>query len=175
VRGGDGFYVSVNFSGRQLAQADVLVSVADALERSGLPPEALGVEVTETVLMTDSDVGVATVAGLKELGVRVAIDDFGTGYSALGYLRRFPIDDVKIDRGFIEKLGAHPGDSAIVAAIIDLGHALGVTVTAEGVETPAQLEELKSLGVDAAQGYLFAPPQPADDLTGRLARSQRWL
>ena len=175
LRDANGFFLSVNFSGRQLAQADVVDVVSDVLERCGLPPQALGVEVTETVLMRDSDVGVSTVAGLKELGVRVAIDDFGTGYSALGYLRRFPIDDVKIDRAFVEKLGGHPGDSAIVAAVVSLGHALGVTVTAEGVESTAQLEELKTLGIDSAQGYLFAPPQPAADLTGRLARSRRWI
>jgi len=170
-----GFYLSVNLSARQLAQADVLEMVSDVLDRCGLPPHALGIEVTETILMKDSDAGVATVTGLKELGVRVAIDDFGTGYSGLGYLRRFPIDDVKIDRAFVEKLGKDPGDAAIVAAVTNLGHALGVTVTAEGVESPVQLEELKSLGVDAAQGYLFAPPQPAHDLTGRLLRSKRWL
>jgi diguanylate cyclase (GGDEF)-like protein/PAS domain S-box-containing protein len=171
----NGFYLSVNFSGRQLAQADVVDVVSEVLEQSGLPPHALGIEVTETVLMKDSDAGVATVTGLKDLGVRVAIDDFGTGYSALGYLRRFPIDDVKIDRAFVEKLGANPSDAAIVAAIVNLGHALGVTVTAEGVESRTQLEELKALGVDAAQGYLFAPPQPAGDLTARLTRSRRWF
>lgn len=175
LREGNGFFLSVNFSGRQLQQPDLIDSVSDVLERCGLPPQALGIEVTETMLMKDRDAGVATVTGLKELGVRVAIDDFGTGYSALGYLRRFPIDDVKLDRAFVERLGADAGDSAVVAAVVSLGQALGVTVTAEGVESVAQLEELKSLGVDSAQGYLFAPPQPPADLTGQLARSRRWI
>jgi EAL domain-containing protein (putative c-di-GMP-specific phosphodiesterase class I) len=105
----------------------------------------------------------------------VSIDDFGTGYSALGYLRRFPVDEVKIDRTFVERLGSDSEDAAIVSAVVSLGHALGVTVTGEGVETAAQLDTLRALGVDAAQGFLFAPPQPAADLTPRLVRPHRWI
>src|SRR5262249_2538878 len=169
------FRLSVNLSGRQLVHADLADLVAEVLSSSGLDPEALCVEITETVLMDDIDAGVAAVKALKALGVRVSIDDFGPGYSALGYLRQFPVDDVKIDRTFVERLGTEPEDAAIVAAVVSLGHALGVTVTGEGVETSSQLDVLRKLGVDAAQGYLFAPPQPADDLTPSLLRPHRWL
>ncbi len=168
------FRVSVNLSARQLVHHDVGPTVVAALERTGLEPGALCVEITETILMEDVDAGVKAVKGLKALGVRTAIDDFGTGYSALGYLRKFPIDEVKIDRSFVERLGTDPDDSAIVAAVVSLGHALGVTVTGEGVETRSQLEELRALGVDAAQGFLLAPPQPPRDITPWLARSHIW-
>jgi diguanylate cyclase (GGDEF)-like protein/PAS domain S-box-containing protein len=169
------FRLSVNLSGRQLVHADLADLVAGILDRTGLGAEALCIEITETVLMEDVDAGIGAVKALKALGVRVSIDDFGTGYSALGYLRQFPVDEVKIDRTFVERLGSDPEDAAIVSAVVSLGHALGVTVTGEGVETVAQLETLRSLGVDAAQGFLFAPPQPADDLTPRLVRPHRWV
>jgi diguanylate cyclase (GGDEF)-like protein/PAS domain S-box-containing protein len=171
----DQFRLSVNLSGRQLVHADLATLVADILERTGLGPRSLCIEITETVLMEDVDAGIAAVKALKALGVRVSIDDFGTGYSALGYLRQFPVDEVKIDRTFVERLGSDPEDAAIVSAVVSLGHALGVTVTGEGVETAAQLDTLRALGVDAAQGFLFAPPQPAEDLTPRLVRPHRWL
>ena len=167
------FRLSVNLSGRQLVHAELADLVAGVLARVGLRPDALCIEITETVLMEDIDAGVAAVKALKALGVRVSIDDFGTGYSALGYLRQFPVDDVKIDRTFVERLGTEPEDAAIVAAVVSLGHALGVTVTGEGVETEAQLAILRDLGVDAAQGYLFAPAQPGDDLTARLVTPHR--
>ena len=168
------FRLSVNLSGRQLVHAELADLVAGVLEQAGLRPDALCIEITETVLVEDIEAGVAAVKALKALGVRVSIDDFGTGYSALGYLRQFPVDDVKIDRTFVARLGTDPEDAAIVAAVVSLGHALGVTVTGEGVETPAQLQILRDLGVDAAQGYLFAPPQPPADLTPRLVRPHRW-
>ncbi len=171
----EAFRLSVNLSGRQLVHAELAGLVAGVLETTGLQPESLCVEITETVLMVDIEAGVAAVKALKALGVRVSIDDFGTGYSTLGYLRRFPVDDVKIDRTFVERLGTEPEDAAIVAAVVSLGHALGVTVTGEGVETEAQLAILRDLGVDAAEGYLFAPPQPPADLTPRLLRPHRWL
>jgi diguanylate cyclase (GGDEF)-like protein/PAS domain S-box-containing protein len=175
LRSSQPFRLSVNLSGRQLVHADLADLVAEILGTSGLDAEALCVEITETVLMDDIDAGVAAVKALKALGVRVSIDDFGTGYSALGYLRQFPVDEVKIDRTFVERLGTEPEDAAIVAAVVSLGHALGVTVTGEGVETSSQLDVLRKLGVDAAQGYLFAPPQPPDDLTPSLLRPHRWL
>ena len=168
------FRVSVNLSARQLAHHDVGTVVSTALERTGLDPDALCVEITETILMEDVDAGVSAVRALKALGVRPAIDDFGTGYSALGYLRKFPIDEVKIDRSFVERLGTDPDDAAIVAAVVSLGHALGVTVTGEGVETRSQLEELRALGVDAAQGFLLSPPQPPRDITPWLTRTRLW-
>jgi len=169
------FRLSVNLSGRQLVHADVPDLVAGILDRTGLVANALCIEITETVLMEDVDAGIRAVKALKALGVQASIDDFGTGYSALGYLRQFPVDEVKIDRSFVERLGSDPEDAAIISAVVSLGHALGVTVTGEGVETVAQLETLRSLGVDAAQGFLFAPPQPADDLTPHLVRPHRWV
>ena len=169
------FRVSVNLSSRQLLHVDLPDLVGDVLERTGLPPRALCIEITESVVLDDPEAGLLAVKALKALGVQVCIDDFGTGYSALGYLREFPIDEVKIDRSFVAKLGSEPEESAIVAAVVSLGHGLGVTVTGEGVETPDQVEMLRSLGVDAAQGFLFAPPQPADDLTARLMRPQPWV
>ncbi|MGH8986643.1 MAG: EAL domain-containing protein, partial [Acidimicrobiia bacterium] len=116
---------------------------------------------TESVVMDDAVTALRTLERLKELGVRLAIDDFGTGYSSLAYLGRFPIDVLKIDRGFIAGLGANRSDHAIVASMIDLAHTLGLTVVAEGVETADQLATLAALGCDAAQGFLFSRPQPA--------------
>jgi diguanylate cyclase (GGDEF)-like protein len=165
--------VSVNLSARQLLHAEVQDLVAGALARSELDPGRLCVEITETVLMEDADAGVGAAKSLKALGVRLGIDDFGTGYSSLGYLRRFPVDEVKLDQTFVTRLGASSEDSAIAAAIVNLGHALGLDVVAEGVETQSQLASLRALGVDAAQGYLFAPPQPPADLETRLRATFR--
>ena len=106
--------------------------------------------------------------------MRLSIDDFGTGYSSLGYLKRFPVDAVKIDRAFVDGLGRDAGDAAIVTAVIGLAHALGLQVVAEGVETEHQLTELLALGCDEAQGYYFAPPQPVDDLRMLIGRSRAW-
>ena len=171
----DVFRLSVNLSGRQLVHSDLADLVAGVIARTGMRPDALCVEITETVLMSDVDAGVAAVKALKALGVCVSIDDFGTGYSALGYLKKFPIDEVKIDRTFVERLGIDPEDSAIVQAVVSLGHSLGHMVTGEGVETESQLEELRRLKVDAAQGFLFAPAQPASDVTQYVLRPKRWL
>ena len=170
---GEPLRVSVNLSARQLLHADVQDLVAGALARTGLDPGRLCVEITEGVLMEDADAGVGAAKSLKALGVRLGIDDFGTGYSSLGYLRRFPVDEVKLDQTFVTRLGASAEDSAIVAAIVDLGHALGLDVVAEGVETQSQLAALRTVGADAAQGFLFAPPQPASDLAARLRRPPR--
>jgi diguanylate cyclase (GGDEF)-like protein/PAS domain S-box-containing protein len=168
------FRLSVNLSARQLQDPDLAATVGELLDAVGLNPQALCVEITESVLMEDADVGVGALKALKSIGVRVSVDDFGTGYSSLGSLRRFPVDEVKIDRSFVARLGTDPADAAIVAAVVSLGHALGVSVVGEGVETEAQLDELRELGADAAQGFLFAPPQPAADLTPRLLRGSGW-
>jgi diguanylate cyclase (GGDEF)-like protein len=169
-----GFVVSVNLSARQLVQPDLAERVADVIERTGVLPSNLCFEITESVLMDDADAAIAVIERIRALGVQFAIDDFGTGYSSLGYLKRFPVDIVKIDRAFIAGLGGDPGDSAIVSAVIGLGHALGLRVVAEGVETEQQLTELVALGCDEAQGYYFAPPQPVQDLTDLMARTRSW-
>jgi diguanylate cyclase (GGDEF)-like protein/PAS domain S-box-containing protein len=167
---GPSFVVSVNLSGRQLWNPELAQNVTAALDRTGSDPAGLCFEITESVLMDDVDTTIGAISALKGLGVTLSIDDFGTGYSSLGYLKRFPVDAVKVDRSFIDGLGADPEDSAIVAAVVSLGHALGLTVIAEGVETDRQLAELRALDCDAAQGYLFARPGPADDLATRFDR-----
>ncbi|MGQ0805208.1 MAG: sensor domain-containing protein [Actinomycetota bacterium] len=164
--GVDDFVISVNLSARQLSHADTPAYVAAALTASGIDPSKLSLEITESVLMDDAESTMGAITALRDLGVGFSIDDFGTGYSSLGYLKRFPVDSVKIDRSFVSGLGSNPEDSAIVAAVVSLGHALGLTVVAEGVETERQLEELVALGCDTAQGFYFAEPQAAADMNG---------
>ncbi|GIU86305.1 MAG: hypothetical protein KatS3mg009_0820 [Acidimicrobiia bacterium] len=168
------FAVSVNLSARQLTQPDLAATVAEVIGRTGVDPANLCLEITESVLMDDAQAVLHAIEEVRALGVRFAIDDFGTGYSSLGYLKRFPVDRVKIDRSFVAGLGTDPGDAAIVSAVVGLAHALDLQVVAEGVETEEQLAELVSLGCDEAQGFYFAPPQPIDDLRTLLGRSSRW-
>jgi EAL domain-containing protein (putative c-di-GMP-specific phosphodiesterase class I) len=124
--------------------------------------------------MDDAEAVMRVIEKVRALGVRFAIDDFGTGYSSLGYLKRFSVDTVKIDRAFVDGLGEDDGDRAIVSAVVGLAHALGLKVVAEGVEREAQLVELIELGCDEAQGYFFAPPQPAADLGPVVDRHRHW-
>ncbi|MGH8977747.1 MAG: putative bifunctional diguanylate cyclase/phosphodiesterase, partial [Acidimicrobiia bacterium] len=168
------FVVSVNLSARQLAQPGLAERLAEVLERSGLAPEDLCLEITESVMMEDADAVISVVERVRALGVRLSIDDFGTGYSSLGYLKRFPVDAVKIDRSFVAGLGTDPGDAAIVSAVVGLAHALGLQVVAEGVETEQQLVEVIALGCDEAQGYYFAPPQPVQDFRTLIGRARAW-
>jgi diguanylate cyclase (GGDEF)-like protein/PAS domain S-box-containing protein len=170
----DPFLVAVNLSARQLAQPDLVERVAAVIERTGASADNLCIEITESVLMDDAESTIATIARLRDIGVRMSIDDFGTGYSSLGYLKRFPVDIVKIDRSFVDGLGTDNGDTAIVRAVIELAHALDMRVVAEGVEREEQLVELVERGCDEAQGYYFAPPQPADDVRELLGPSRRW-
>jgi FOG: EAL domain len=142
--------------------------VAAALEGSGLDPGCLVLELTESVLMDDPDRAAATLNELKQLGVRLAIDDFGTGYSSLAYLQRFPIDILKIDRSFVARVLGGPEDAALAHAIIKLGQTLHLDVVAEGIETDGQLNELRKLGCEYGQGYLFARPLAPDGLTSLL-------
>jgi diguanylate cyclase (GGDEF)-like protein len=156
--------VTVNLSARQFADPDLIGAVAEALARAGLPPGALWLEITESVLMEEAEATAETLRALKRLGVHLAVDDFGTGYSSLGYLKRFPVDLLKIDRTFIDGLGTDPDDGAIVLAIVSLARALRLDVVAEGVESPGQLDALQRLGCDAVQGFLLGRPGPADGL-----------
>jgi EAL domain-containing protein (putative c-di-GMP-specific phosphodiesterase class I) len=152
--------VSVNLSERQLVDDELVPTVLAALERAGLDPSLLVLEITESTLMADRDRAVDVLRQLTDVGVRIGIDDFGTGQSSLGYLRSLPVHTLKIDQSFVEILGNDPEGGAIVSAVVQLGHALGLTVTAEGVETPGQLSLLRSLGCDLGQGFYFAHPQP---------------
>jgi diguanylate cyclase (GGDEF)-like protein len=155
--------LSVNLSAVQLHSADALASdVADALAESGLSPEALVLEITETALMRDVTETILSLRALKELGVLLAVDDFGTGYSSLDYLRRFPIDMLKIDKAFVDDLGA--GDATLAQAIIDLGESFDLQVVAEGVEHESQRQRLLELGCSYGQGYHFSPPMPAGEM-----------
>jgi diguanylate cyclase (GGDEF)-like protein/PAS domain S-box-containing protein len=161
--------VWVNLAGRQLAQPDFLEMVMRVLEETGTPPEALHLEVTESVLMDDADATVTALHKLKDVGVGVGVDDFGTGYSSLARLKQFPVDAVKIDRSFVDGLGRDPEDSATVTAVVSMAHALGLTAMAEGVETEDQLAELRGLGCELGQGFLFRRPVPAGELTDAIA------
>ena len=149
--------VSVNLSARQLAHPDLVDTVRRALATSGIAPSSLALEVTESMLMDDPELCSDVLHELRSLGVLLAIDDFGTGQSSLGYLKNLPVDCLKIDQTFVDGLGHDPDDSAIVDAVVRLGHALGLAVTAEGIETDEQLRELSALGCDHGQGFYFAP------------------
>jgi diguanylate cyclase (GGDEF)-like protein len=163
--------ISVNLSGRQIAQSDLITVVANVLADTGLPPGRLVLEITESALMADAEQAITVLRGLKNLGVRLSIDDFGTGYSSLSYLKKFPVDILKIDRSFVDGLGVEDDDSAIVQATINLAHSLGLTTVAEGTETPEQVRALIDLGCDKAQGYFFSRPLAAAALTDTLVQS----
>jgi diguanylate cyclase (GGDEF)-like protein/PAS domain S-box-containing protein len=160
--------VSVNLSARQFQHPGLIQDVTAALAESGLPAAALKLEVTETVAMEAGGLSIPTLQALRALGVRLAIDDFGTGYSSLAYLKRFPVDTLKVDRSFVNGIDRDEQDSAIVRSVVGLARSLGLTVTAEGIETQDQLEVLRTLACDEGQGYLFQRPQPAEVIGGLL-------
>ena len=152
--------ISVNLSAKQLQSESIVSDVSEALELSGLDPTTLVLEITETVMMTDSDTAIARLNELKELGVRIALDDFGTGYSSLSYLSRFPVDILKMDRSFL----SGDGEVTLAAAIIAIGDRLGLEVVAEGIEREEQTASLRQLGCELGQGFLFARPMTEDAL-----------
>ena len=156
--------VSVNVSGRQLAEPDFAKDVERVLKATGLPPSALTMEVTESVLVTDGSTAHAVMNDLQALGIRIAIDDFGIGYSSLSYLAKLPVHSLKVDRSFIAGLGSPGQDASIVTAMVELAHKLGLAVVAEGVETEAELAELRRAHCDEAQGFLLGRPAPFGNL-----------
>ena len=156
--------VTVNISIRQFQQAELVQMVSHSLSESGLPPNNLILEITESFMMQDTETTIAKLHELKKLGVRLAIDDFGTGYSSLSYLQRFPIDILKIDKSFIDKLGQGSEGSAVARAIIMMGDSLNLKTIAEGIEKPEQIDELQLLGCEAGQGYHFAKPLTVGDM-----------
>jgi diguanylate cyclase (GGDEF)-like protein/PAS domain S-box-containing protein len=166
--------LAVNLSVRQMLAPDIVGLIRDVLARTGVRPGSLCLELTESLFMGDVEYFGRTLAALKGLGVQLAMDDFGTGYSSLSYLKRFPFDSVKVDRSFVDGLGTDPHDSGLVAAIIAMADALGLDVTAEGVETQDQLAQLKDLNCRRAQGYYLARPMPAADLTELIDASHIW-
>ncbi|AZF32220.1 diguanylate cyclase/phosphodiesterase [Pseudomonas sp. R4-35-07] len=156
--------VSVNVSGHQLIEGDLIADIAHTLARTGVQAHYLEVELTESSLMENTQRTIASLQRLRAMGVKISIDDFGTGYSSLAYLRRFPIDTLKIDIAFIREVTSNPQDAAITRTIIELAHSLNLRVVAEGVETQDQLAFLKEAGCDQIQGYLFSRPLPASTL-----------
>jgi len=153
--------ISVNISAVQFRHRNLVQVVMSALAGAGMPPSRLELEITESVLMQESEASVSILHQLRALGVRIAMDDFGTGYSSLSYLRRFPFDKIKIDRSFVRDLTPDSESVAIVRAIVGLGRSLGIATTAEGVETAEQLAIIRSEGCTEMQGYLLSPPRPA--------------
>jgi diguanylate cyclase (GGDEF)-like protein len=162
------FSMAVNLSVRMLQDDNVTALVERTLRQSGLAPQRLELEITESMIIGNIEHSVALLHQLKALGVQLAIDDFGTGYSSLSYLQRFPMDTLKIDRAFVRSLDLQIKESPIAKLVTLLGHSLGLTVVAEGVETESQLEYLKAIGCDAYQGFLFARPMPAGEIERTL-------
>lgn len=156
--------VSVNLSPRQLVEPDLIDQVADIQRATGIDPAALRLEITEGALATDAESTLRVLHGLRALGLRLSIDDFGSGYASLGYLRSFPVEALKIDRSFVDGLGRGTTDATIVRSVVDLARSLGLICIAEGVERPEQLDELRALGCDFAQGFLLGVPLPAETL-----------
>jgi EAL domain-containing protein (putative c-di-GMP-specific phosphodiesterase class I) len=161
--------LNVNVSAVQFAQPTFVEVVRVILLETGFPADRLKLELTESVMMNDADDAMAKFAQLRALGVRIVMDDFGTGYSSLQYLRDLQLDGIKIDRSFVADLGPHSRNRPLVEAAVALGKALGLEVTAEGIETATQLAELRQIGCDLGQGFLFARPEPARAMRLRLA------
>jgi len=155
--------LSVNMSARQFRRKNLAENIATILEKTGLGPEFLNIEITESIIMQDVDATIDKLRQLNEMGVSLSIDDFGTGYSSLNYLKLFKIDNLKIDRSFVFNITSHSCDAAIANTIIQLAHSLNLKVVAEGVETEEQLEVLKQHGCDLVQGFLFSRPLAAED------------
>jgi EAL domain-containing protein (putative c-di-GMP-specific phosphodiesterase class I) len=164
----------VNASARELIEGAFVEGVEAVLAETGLPAASLALEITESMMLADETAAIASLRRLRELGVHIVVDDFGTGYSSLSYLKRLPVDGLKIDRSFVEGLGEEREKSAIVRATIALARALGLTVTAEGIETATQLRRLLALQCDLGQGYHFAPPLQPDAMTALLAERHQY-
>ena len=165
--------VGVNLSVRQLRESNIVGTVAAALKETKLPPEALDLELTESLLMELNGPGMAIPHELRAMGVGFSIDDFGTGYSSLNYLKRLPVNTLKIDQSFVRDLTTDANDAAIASAVIGLGHGLNLQIVAEGVETESQLETLRDMKCDRVQGFLFSEPVPAEEFGRMLAENKR--
>jgi diguanylate cyclase (GGDEF)-like protein len=165
--------IAVNLSARQFRKGDLPQLVEEFLRETGLNPSLLELELTESMVMDDPAGAERTMRTLKELGVRLSLDDFGTGYSSLNYLRRFPVDSLKIDRSFIRDVATDPSGASVVTSVIDIAHNLGLTAVAEGVETREQLVFLLGCGCDMLQGFLFSKPLPAEEFADLLREGRR--
>jgi EAL domain-containing protein (putative c-di-GMP-specific phosphodiesterase class I) len=163
--------IAVNVSGRDFMYPEALLRLGDTVTGAQLAPSLFELELTEGVLMRDAEAGRRSLLALKEFGFTLAIDDFGTGYCSLNYLKRFPLDTLKIDRSFVADISDDPDDAAIVRAIIALGHSLDLKIVAEGVETAAQLQFLQAESCDAIQGFLMSAAVPEHNFRELLQRS----
>ena len=168
--GHTGFNVAINISATEFSHPRLLGRAAMALREPGMVPDALEIEITESALVQDTTTTIATLQALRKMGVRIAIDDFGTGYSSLAYLKRFPVDILKIDRSFVKNIAVDRGDAAIAQTIIGLARNFDLLVHAEGIETQQQLDILTARGCDRAQGYFFSRPVPPEELIALVAR-----
>jgi EAL domain-containing protein (putative c-di-GMP-specific phosphodiesterase class I) len=155
--------LSVNLSARNLLEKRLPETLTGLLHATGLPPERLCLEITESVIMDDPRKALEVLTEIAGLGVEISVDDFGTGYSSLGYLKKLPATEIKIDKSFVLEMDHNPDDETIVRSTIDLAHNLGLRVVAEGVERPAVWDTLRELGCDCGQGYLFGYPMPPDE------------
>ena len=160
--------MSINLSRRQFLQADLVEQFSATLADLQLPGESIQLEITESMIMGDTEKAEDLMKRLKDLGLQLAIDDFGTGYSSLSYLHRFPTDTLKIDQSFVGQMDANQDDQEIVQTIVSLGHKLGMNLVAEGIETEVQVTLLRALGCELGQGYLFARPLGAREATALL-------
>jgi diguanylate cyclase (GGDEF)-like protein/PAS domain S-box-containing protein len=166
--GGRPLMVAVNVSPRQF-ESGLAEMFGNIIDEAGIDPATVCLEVTESMVMQDAELAITTLRELKSLGLHISVDDFGTGFSSLAYLKRFPLDELKIDKSFVDGLGRDPEATAIVAAVMGMAHALDLRVVAEGVETADQVARLRTLGCDEAQGFFYARPGSADDIDARLA------
>ena len=166
--------VSVNLSGRQFSQPDLVGQIKRVLQKIQINPKCLKLEITESVVMQDAESGVAMLRQLRDLGIQLSIDDFGTGYSSLSYLHRFPVNTLKIDRSFVSRMEANGENTEIVRAILGLANSLDLDVVAEGIETREQLELLRRFGCDFGQGYFFSKPLDKEAATRLLTNPVKW-
>jgi EAL domain-containing protein (putative c-di-GMP-specific phosphodiesterase class I) len=166
--------VSVNVSGKQFGKGNLAAEVESVLAETRLPARCLTLEITESVMMVNPGESLGMLHELRRLGVSISVDDFGVGYSSLSQLHRFPIDSLKIDRSFLGRIGGEERDAEIIKTIVTLAHNLRMSVTAEGIETPLQLERVKALGAESGQGYLFSKPLAVEQIETLLATGWTW-
>jgi len=166
--------MNVNISARQFQHRDLITTVLNALRMAGMAPDALKLEITESIMMKDPVASLEAMKTFRSMDIHLVIDDFGTGYSSLSYLKRFPVDTLKVDKSFVDGLGKDPESTAIVTAVISLAKSLGMRVTAEGIETLDQMEHLQRLDCDQGQGYHFSRPLTAQAAEELLASNPQW-
>ena len=166
--------ISVNLSTKQFKQPDLVQQIEDILRETGLESDSLKLEITESLIMDSVDSATAMLSQLKALGIQLSMDDFGTGYSSLSYLHQFPMDTLKVDRSFVSRMSTNGQGTDIAHTIVILAHQLGLDVVAEGVETAEQLDQLRSLGCEYAQGYYFSRPVSGDKAEALIEAGPQW-